>query len=155
MDGFSRQEAIALTGCKPGNLGYWDEAGLIVPVKDGNPKRPRVVYSVDQVIELAILEQFRATLSLQKIRKVLDFLRIQKHRMVAGQIVLVSGIVTLVENPENFGFQILSELKSKKSVSIENIGSVQNVSGSLRENAHKHRILDFDKRIQGTVLGDQ
>ncbi|MDX2255475.1 MAG: hypothetical protein NW214_08170 [Pseudanabaenaceae cyanobacterium bins.39] len=43
--GFTRQETIALTGIDSGRLSYLDRTKLVVPLKFGNPKHPKVVYS--------------------------------------------------------------------------------------------------------------
>ncbi|MCY7331128.1 MAG: hypothetical protein LH649_00375 [Pseudanabaena sp. CAN_BIN31] len=49
-NGFTRQETIDLTGIDSGRLSYLDRTKLVVPLKFGNPKHPKVVYSWQQVL---------------------------------------------------------------------------------------------------------
>jgi DNA-binding transcriptional MerR regulator len=73
MDGFTRQEAIALSKATSSRLAYLDRINLVVPKKYGNTKKPTVVYTWEQVLELRAINDLREQVSLQTIRKMLDF----------------------------------------------------------------------------------
>ena len=45
MEGFTRQEAIALTRTTSSRLAYLDRVKVVVPQKFGNSKKPVVIYS--------------------------------------------------------------------------------------------------------------
>jgi hypothetical protein len=48
MNGFTRQETLALTGITVGMLNYLDETGEVVPTRAGNPPKPlQIAYSVE------------------------------------------------------------------------------------------------------------
>jgi DNA-binding transcriptional MerR regulator len=102
---FTRQEVITMTGIKAGKLSYLDSTGLVVPEKRGNPKRPIVIYSVEQVIQLKIIQRLREKLSLQTIKVV-----------------------------------------------IEQIKSIDDLLHELRADGNSKQILDFQKRIKGTLI---
>lgn len=74
MDGFTRQETIALTGSSSNRLQYLDRTELVVPSRYGNSRKPTVIYSWEQVLEIRAIKNLRQEISLQTVRKVIDFL---------------------------------------------------------------------------------
>lgn len=74
MDGFTRQEAIALTQTTSSRLAYLDRTGIVVPQKFGNPKKPTVIYTWEQVLEVRAIHDLRQQTSLQMVRKIVEFL---------------------------------------------------------------------------------
>lgn len=153
--GFTRQEALSITGITSGRLGYLDETGLISPQKFGNPKRPKVVYSVEQIIELKVISRLRERLSLQEIRKVIDFLKSRNYEqsLFNCNLVFADSQLYLIEDWEDFGMMVLKASgKNKGQIVIHEIGKIGEVLSDLRKEAEKHQVLDFEKRIQGTPL---
>ena len=155
VSGFTRQEALSITGITSGRLGYLDETGLISPQKFGNPKRPKVVYSVEQIIELKVISRLRERLSLQEIRKVIDFLKSRNYEqsLFNCNLVFADSQLYLIEDWEDFGMMVLKASgKNKGQIVIHEIGKIGEVLSDLRKEAEKHQVLDFEKRIQGTPL---
>ncbi len=143
-----------MTGAKPGNLSYLDRTGLIIPAKEGNLKRPTVIYSVEQVLQIKIIERLREKLSLQEIRKVLKFLhgRNYKPSLFSCNLVLIGEQAYLIEDERDFGFRVLEASgKNKGQVVIHEIGPIGDVITELRRQA-QDSVLDFDKRAKGTLL---
>ena len=69
---FTSNEVIALTGITPRQLQWWDERGIVVPEREGH----RRIYDWDQVVTVSVISQMRRRgLSLQRMRKVIRFLR--------------------------------------------------------------------------------
>jgi DNA-binding transcriptional MerR regulator len=69
---FTSQEVVVLTGITPRQLQWWDERGVVQPLRRGH----RRVYSVKNVTEVAVIcELRRKGFSLQGVRKVLRFLK--------------------------------------------------------------------------------
>src|SRR3974390_3291424 len=61
-----------MTGISLRQLQWWDERGIVVPVRDGH----RRVYSLDDLAEIAVICELRERgFSLQKIRRVVHFLQ--------------------------------------------------------------------------------
>lgn len=153
--GFTRQETLALTGISSGRLSYLDRTGLVLPIKFGNPKHPSVIYSWEQVLQIKTIERLRETLSLQEIRKVLDFLEKRGYEpsIFKCQLALIGSELYLIEDWEEFGKQVLKVSgKNKGQVAIQSIGSIGDVISDLWKEAEDHHILDFEKRTQGTPL---
>jgi DNA-binding transcriptional MerR regulator len=153
--GFTRQEALSLTGITSGKLSYLDVTGLVVPGKTGNIKRPVVIYSVGQIIDLKVIGRLREKLSLQEIRKVLDFLkeRNYEHSLFTCNLIFVDSELYLIEDWEEFGTKVLKASgRNKGQVIIHQIGRIGEILTDLRAEAAKSRVLDFEKRIQDTPL---
>jgi DNA-binding transcriptional MerR regulator len=69
---FTSHEVVALTGITPRPLQWWDERGVVKPLRKGH----RRVFSVKNVTEVAVIcELRRKGFSLQGVRKVLRFLQ--------------------------------------------------------------------------------
>jgi len=155
VNGFTRQETISLTGMKSGKLSYLDETQLVTPQKIGNPKRPKVFYSGEQVLQLKIIQRLREKLSLQEIRKVIKFLKEREYKptLFECNLVLVGEQLYLIENWQEFGMMILEASgKNKGQVVIHQIGKIGDVVSTLKKEAASSIVPDFEKRIEGTPL---
>lgn len=156
--GFTRQEVLSLTSLTSGRLSYLDRTGLVTPNKVGNPKRPKVIYSLEQILQIKVIERLREKLSLQEIRKVISFLEEQEYSpsLFTSKLVLVDSQLYLIENWEKFGtFVLEASGKNKGQIVIHQIGKIGEVLSELRTKAEKNHVLDFDKRIDGTPLAAQ
>ncbi|MCT7981597.1 MerR family transcriptional regulator [Laspinema olomoucense] len=74
VTGYTRQETAALCDVNPSRLSYLDRLGVVSPQKFGNPKKPSCFYSFKQLLELKAIFKMRSEVSLQTIRKMIDFL---------------------------------------------------------------------------------
>jgi DNA-binding transcriptional MerR regulator len=154
-NGFTRQETIAITGVKSGRLSYLDKTGLVVPEKCGNPKHPRVIYDWEKILQIKIIERLREKLSLQEIRKVIEFLRERDYNpsLFNCKLVFIDKQLYLIENWEKFGNLVLEASGANKGqIVIQEIGSIGEVISELRQEAEKQHVLDFNKRAKGTPL---
>lgn len=132
-------------------MSYLDRTGLIVPRKFGNPKHPKVVYRWEQVLEIKTIERLREKLSLQEIRRVIEFLRAKNHKpsLFAHSLVFVNSQLYLIEDVKDFGLTVLEASgKNKGQVVIREVGPVGDVITELYREAEKHQVLDFDKRTR-------
>src|SRR5689334_19747355 len=69
---YTSKDVIAVTGITARQLQWWDEGGLVMPLKQGH----RRLYSVEDLAELAVICDLRHRgFSLQRIRKVVRFLQ--------------------------------------------------------------------------------
>ena len=163
MNGFTRQETLALTGATVGTLNYLDETGEVVPMRIGNPKRPlQIAYSVEQVIDLKIVSMLRPRMSLKGAVEVTLFVRGAGYRESVFQIPLatVNGEMMRTScwteaglHDDSFGRKVLEVARSNKGrVTVHDIGMIGNVLGAIREAAVGADVLDFEKRIKGTLL---
>lgn len=154
--GFTRQETIALTGIDSGRLSYLDRTQLVVPVKFGNPKHPKVFYSWQQVLEIKTIERLREKLPLQEIRKILNFLKERDYEpaFFVHKLVLVNTKLYLIEDLREFGLSVLEASRENKGqVVIHEVGAIGDIMTELMREADKHHVLDFEKRAGIALAG--
>lgn len=78
---FNAEQAACLSGCTLRQLRYWRDTGLIEPAVRGGSENPREGYDFRNLVELrTITGMLKQGISLQKIRKTLDFLRTHTDR---------------------------------------------------------------------------
>jgi DNA-binding transcriptional MerR regulator len=144
-----------MTGAKPGNLSYLDRTKLVEPYKEGNPKRPTtVIYTVEQVLQIKIIERLRERISLQEIRKVLDFLAKSNYKpsLFKCNLFMIGSQVYLIEDDCNLGIQVREASgKNKGQIVIHDIGPIGDVIAELRKEGTEG-VVDFPKRAKGTLL---
>ena len=69
---FTSAEVIGLVGVTARQLQWWDEQGIVVPVREGH----RRLYSLDDVTEMAVIADLRRRgFPLQRVRRVVRFLQ--------------------------------------------------------------------------------
>jgi DNA-binding transcriptional MerR regulator len=70
--GFTSSQVVELTGITLRQLQWWDERGMVVPLRQGH----RRLYSLEDLAEIAVICELRQRgLSLQRVRKVMAFLQ--------------------------------------------------------------------------------
>ena len=139
--GFTRQETIALTGIDSGRLSYLDRTKLVVPVKFGNSKHPKVVYSWQQVLEIKTIERLREKLPLQEIRKVLKFLKERDYEpdFFVHNLVLLNTNLYLIEDLREFGLAVLEASgENKGQVVIHEVGEIGDIITELMRETCRH-----------------
>ncbi len=98
QDSFSRQQAAAITGLSPRQLGYWRKTGLVVPAVSTRGGHARYTFT-DLIALRAAKRLLEAKISLQRIRKCLQSLThflptadqplVELSLVVTGDVVLV------------------------------------------------------------------
>jgi DNA-binding transcriptional MerR regulator len=71
---FSRYEVIDSTGCTSNQLAGYEKTGLIVPIKLKVLGQIRVLYTKAQLLQVKAIQDLRSSLSLQRVRKIIEFL---------------------------------------------------------------------------------
>ena len=83
QDCFTSREVIQFTGITPRQLQWWDERGVVVPVREGH----RRLYSMEDLAEAAVIcELRRKGFSLQRVRKVMRFLQKEFGKRLAHTV---------------------------------------------------------------------
>lgn len=95
INGFSRKETINLTGCTSSRLAYLEKAELIIPARIDNI----VVFSWEQLLEIRAIKNLRKDVSLQTVRKIIEFLNREGYddSLRDKQIVVINGEVYWLE----------------------------------------------------------
>ena len=80
---FTSRDVARLTGISLRQLQWWDERGLVVPVREGH----RRLYCLDDLAEVAVICELRARgFSLQKIRRIVRFLQRELGRRLVDTV---------------------------------------------------------------------
>src|SRR5450432_2327978 len=77
---FTSRDVVRLTGITLRQLQWWDERGIVVPVREGH----RRLYSMDDLVEVSVICDLRRRgFSLQGVRKVVRFLQREFKKRLA------------------------------------------------------------------------
>lgn len=71
---FTRKEVMESTGCTSNQLQSYERAGLVVPKRTQQPGLPTVSYTRQQLLQVKAIRTLREQISLQTIRKIVEFL---------------------------------------------------------------------------------
>lgn len=74
IEGFTRRETLELAGTTSNRLQYLERSGLVIPQRIGKSRKPTVIYSWEQVLEIRAIKHLRQEISLQTVRKIINFL---------------------------------------------------------------------------------
>ena len=114
------------------------------------------MYSPEQVFILKFIARMRGLgFSLQEIRKVISLLAELDYKpsIMYGRLMIVSGKLFLIDDDAQLG-QIVIQIsgESRGQIMIRDIGALRDVLDDLKQEAIRHQILDFSKRIHSTLL---
>ncbi|SRR5579871_3538516 len=80
---FTSREVISLTGITARQLQWWDERGIVIPLREGH----RRLYSMEDLAEVTVIcELRRRGFSLQRVRKVMRFLQKEFSKRLAETV---------------------------------------------------------------------
>ncbi|MGB7444585.1 MAG: MerR family transcriptional regulator [Coleofasciculaceae cyanobacterium] len=74
IEGFTRLETLALTETTSNRLQYLEKKGLVIPQRIGKSRKPTVIYTWEQILEIRAIKHLRQEISLQAVRKIVEFL---------------------------------------------------------------------------------
>lgn len=150
MEGFTRQEAIALAKTTSSNLAYLDRVGLVVPEKYGNTKKPTVIYKWEQILEIRVIQDLRTKTSPQTVKKVVQFLRDNGFNpsLADKHLVVVNEEVFLVL-PDWSNMPKVMRVASKRSKGLGQFVLVvfpplEDLIKEIWETAKKSKVIDFE-----------
>ncbi len=156
MIGFTRKEAMQLTGCTSSRLAYLEKVGLIVPYRYGTSSgRLTVVFSWEQLLEIRAIRNLRQEdVSLETVRKIIEFL--DKSGYDNGlrnkQLVVVGDEVFWIEQDwSDFGANMPTAIKvaNKKNQGIGQyvllvIPPLIDIVNDIWEAANNSKVIDFE-----------
>ncbi|MGF1524293.1 MAG: hypothetical protein ACFBSF_18385 [Leptolyngbyaceae cyanobacterium] len=99
MKQFTRRETVVLTRTSLGRLAYLAKIGMVIPMCLEDDPQGQLYYSWDQVLELRTIRQLRGEISLQMIRKIMQFLEgVGGNRTLHDKhLVIANGEVSWVQ----------------------------------------------------------
>jgi DNA-binding transcriptional MerR regulator len=112
---FSSQDVVRLTGITARQLQWWDERGIVVPVRQGH----RRVYSFEDLTEVAVIcELRRKGFSLQRMRKVVRLLEKEFSKRLVETVTGSSNYHLLTDGDslylETSPYEIVDILKNSR-----------------------------------------
>lgn len=154
IDGFTRQEVIRLTGCNSNRLSYLEKVDLVTPTRIGVGKKPIVLYTWEQLLEIRAIRDLRKEISLQTVRSIVDFLN---HSGVDDtlrdkQLVVVEDEVFWVKLDFSDIGQISAAVQRVASKKKKGIGQyvllvippLANIVAEIWETAQQSNVIDFE-----------
>lgn len=150
IEGFTRQETLALTGTTSNRLQYLERAGLIRPKRIGTSKKPTVIYTWEQILEIRAIKNLRREVSLQTVRKIIEFLNKEgcDDSLRDKQLIVVNDDVFWVQNDWSDVPSVI-RVASKKGKDIGQyvllvIPTLIQVVKEVWEAAEKSHVIDFE-----------
>jgi DNA-binding transcriptional MerR regulator len=151
MNGFTRQETIALTKTTSSRLAYLDRVGVVVPEKYGNTKKPMVIYSWEQVLQIRAINDLRKQVSLQAIREIIQSLEKNGYdsSLWDKHLVTVNGEIHWVM-PDWSDIPKVMQLASKKNKSgfgqlvLVAIPTLNDIVKAVWHAAKTSKVIDFE-----------
>lgn len=149
--GFSKRESCILSGLSHDRITYLDRSGLVTPTRVSLPgyARPVLQYTWAQIVELRAIAHLRNDVSLQTIRKIIDF--IESHssdsRLSTKRILIINDEVFWV-NPD------FSDMPNLMVEMVKNPGQTSNtgfymilpdLQSEIIESAKTSEIIDFNQ----------
>jgi len=149
--GFSKRESCVLSGLSHDRITYLDRSGLVTPTRVNLPgyARPVLQYSWAQILELRAIAHLRTDISLQTVRKVVDFIESHSNdsRLSTKRILVINDEVFWV-NPD------FSDIPNLMIEMVKNPGQTSNtgfymllpdLQSEIMESAKKSEIIDFNQ----------
>ena len=101
LEGFTRRETIALIGTTSNRLQDLERAELIIPKRIGISKKPTVLYTWEQILEIRAIKNLRQEVSLQTIKKIIYFLDKEgcnDNHLINKQLIVINDDVFWIKN---------------------------------------------------------
>lgn len=145
IDGFSRSEASLLSGLPVHRIEYLDRSDLLKPERFKLGKKNNLVYSYRKILELKAISKLRENLSLQTIRKVINFLEenAEDSRLACNDLIVINDCVYWLE-PELI-VQILGSNPGQiLHFEFATIPSLDKLSSEVFNTAENSKVIDFE-----------
>ena len=150
MEDFTRQETLALANTTSSRLAYLDRTEVVVPEKYGNPKKPTVIYRWEQIVEIRVINDLRQKISLQTVRKIVQFLEESGFdtSLKDKHLVVVNDEVFWVM-PDWSDMPRIMKVAGKKNKGLGQfvlivLPPISDIIKAVWENAKNSKVIDFE-----------
>jgi len=159
LEGFTAQQATALTDCTAHQLRYWDKVALVEPSLQSTGGRPgrRRLYSFRDLVALRVVKSLLDNgMSVQRVRRAWDYLRrtaeLDGH-LAEVKLVTDGQTIFRVAHDEDELLDALREGQLAFFVAINEIAeSVE--EDVTRFELDRERFLDMLRRVQDDVISE-
>ena len=154
---FTSNEVMGLTGITARQLQWWDERGLVAPLKQGH----RRLYTLDDIAEVAVICDLRRRgFSLQRVRKVIRFLQKEFDKRLVETVSAASDYHLLTDGRRLFletsPQQVIDILKNSRQpmFTICLSDTVRQIRAELQPDASPRRLSGEASREKKTVRSE-
>ncbi|MEB3883992.1 MerR family transcriptional regulator [Lyngbya sp. CCY1209] len=154
IEGFTRTETLALTETTSNRLQYLEKKDLVVPQRFGKSRKPTVIYTWEQILEIRAIKHLRKEISLQAVRKIVQFLNESgfDDSLRDKQLVVIDDDVFWIRQdwqdfPEKMPSAMKIAGKSGKGVGqyvLLVIPTLTDIVNEVWEVAKTSEVIDFD-----------
>jgi DNA-binding transcriptional MerR regulator len=154
IEGFTRTETLALTETTSNRLQYLEIKELIIPQRIGKSRKPTVIYTWEQILEIRAIKHLRQEISLQTVRKIVEFLNKSgfDDNLRDKQLILIDNEVFWIQQdwqdfPEKMPSTVKVAGRSGKSVGqyiLLVIPTLTEIVNEIWDVAQKSELIDFD-----------
>lgn len=154
IEGFTRSETLALTETTSNRLQYLEKKELVIPQRVGKSRRPTVIYSWEQILEIRAIKHLRQEISLQAVRNIVGFLNASgfDDSLRDKQLVVIDDEVFWIRQDwQDFSEKMPSAIKvsgrSGKGVGqyvLLVIPTLTEIVDEVWEAARKSEVIDFE-----------
>jgi hypothetical protein len=126
---FTRQEVLKLAGISSSNLSYMDRIELVVPRKEGNPRKPSVWYTEEQLVHVLIASRLSKDWPLQAIRIALNELKKRGYTpdLFDKRLLIINGDTLWIDAEASLDGVFAKLAKHKGQVILYSIGPIGDV----------------------------
>ncbi len=167
IEGFTRPETLALTATTSNRLQYLELKKLVVPQRIGKSRKPTVIYTWEQILEVRAIKHLRQEISLQTVRKIVEFLNKSgfDDSLRDKQLVVIDDDVFWIQQDwQDFPEKMPSALKVIGG-NVRGVGqyillvipALTEIVNEIWETAKTSEVIDFDSfkqraKVQYTQL---
>lgn len=154
IEGFTRSETLVLTGTTSNRLQYLELKELVIPHRIGKSRKPTVIYTWEQILEIRAIKHLRQEISLQSVRKIIEFLDKSgfDDSLRDKQLIVIDDEVFWIRQDwKDFPDQMPSAIKvvgkSGKGIGqhvLLVIPALSEIVNEIWEAAKKSEVIDFD-----------
>ena len=154
IEGFTRPETLALTETTSNRLQYLEKKGLVIPERIGKSRKPTVIYTWEQILEIRAIKHLRSEISLQTVRRIVEFLNESgfDDTLRDKQLIVINDEVFWIRQdwqdfPEKMPSAVKVAGKSGRGVGqyvLLVIPTLTEIVDEVWEAAGRSEIIDFD-----------
>ncbi|MBD1840907.1 MerR family transcriptional regulator [Coleofasciculus sp. FACHB-501] len=154
IEGFTRPETLALTETTSNRLQYLEMKELVIPQRIGKSRKPTVIYTWEQILEIRAIKHLRQEISLQAVRKIVEFLNESgfDDSLRDKQLVVIDDEVFWIQQdwqdfPEKMPSAVKVAGRSGKGVGqyvLLVIPTLMEIVNEVWEAARKSEVIEFD-----------
>ena len=155
IEGFTRSETLALTETTSNRLQYLEMKELVIPQRISKSRKPTVIYTWEQILEIRAIKHLRQEISLQTVRKIVEFLNKSgfDDNLRYKQLVVVDDEVFWIQQDwQDFPEKMPSAMKVGGRSSDKSVGqyvllvipALTEIVNEIWEAARTSEVIDFD-----------